>query len=53
MPANSTLDCSPRAGETAYEQGDVLNNRKTFDVVYRMPDVTAYHPYRGLDYANR
>jgi len=48
-----TVDCTPRAGETTYDEANLLNNRKTFDVAYRLQDATAYHPYRGLDYANR
>jgi len=48
-----TLDCAPRVGDVIYDEANSLNNRKTFDVAYRMIDASAYHPYRGLDYANR
>ena len=47
------LECTPRAGDVSYDEEDGTNNRKTFDIAYRIPDVFGYHPYRGLDYDNR
>jgi hypothetical protein len=47
------LQCTPRAGDVTYDEEDGTNNRRTFDIAYRIPDVFGYHPYRGLDYDNR
>jgi hypothetical protein len=47
-----TLTCAPRAGASAYDESNALNNQRVFDTPYFLPDVYAYHPIRGTDYDN-